>query len=124
MADYNRIESTSFAPGRGAEVRGIRLADGRHDYPFAEIHRAFLNHQVLFFKEQLEIAPQLDIEIGKCFGPLHAEPTALTMASPPNKSNPRSVSAGRKRCDVPRQPLRHRSRNLGISGRRNEKADG
>jgi hypothetical protein len=49
----------------------------------------------------LEIAPQVDIEIGKRFGPLHAQPTALTMAGPPNKSNPRSVSAGWKRCDVP-----------------------
>ncbi len=101
MADYNRMEATSFAPGRGAEVRGIRLANGLHDYQFAEIHRAYLNHQVLFFKEQLEIAPQVDIEIGKRFGPLHAQPTALTMAGPPKKSNPRSVSAGWKRCDVP-----------------------
>ena len=44
MADYNRIEVTSFAPGLGAEVRGIRLPDGRHDHRFAKIHRAYLNH--------------------------------------------------------------------------------
>jgi len=81
--NYTLIEVKSFAPNLGAEIRGVRLADGVDDAQFAEIHRAFLDHQVLFFKDQDEIPPAAHIEFGKRFGQLHMHPAAPTMAGFP-----------------------------------------
>lgn len=77
--DYNEIDVRPFAPHLGAEVRGVVLADGVSESQFRELHRAFLTHQVLFFKDQAEIAPDKHIEFGRMFGELHAHPAAPTM---------------------------------------------
>ena len=44
------------------------------DSQFNEIHQAFLQYQVLFFREQKEIPPEQQVIFGKRFGPLHAHP--------------------------------------------------
>lgn len=80
---YRRIEVTRFAPALGAEVRGITLSDGLDPETFAEVHRAFLEHQVLFFKNQREIPPGVHVGIGKLFGELHVHPAAPQMAGHP-----------------------------------------
>jgi taurine dioxygenase len=77
--DFKLITVTPFAPNLGAEIRGVQLANGVSDAEFAEIHRAFLRHQVLFFKDQDEIPPAQHISFGKGFGPLHFHPAAPTM---------------------------------------------
>ena len=81
--NYSHIDVTPFAPNLGAEIRGIQIADGVTDEQFDEIHHAFLAHQVLFFKDQKEIAPEVHVDFGKRFGPLHAHPAAPTMAGHP-----------------------------------------
>ena len=53
-------------PGR--EVRGIDLANGLDDESYREVRAAFLQFGVLFFKEQSEIAPAVQIAIGRMFG--------------------------------------------------------
>ena len=83
VRQYEEIEVRKFAPHLGAEIRGVRLADGVSDRQFAEIHRAFVDHQVLFFKDQSEIPPDKHIAFGKRFGELHAHPAAPTMAGFP-----------------------------------------
>jgi alpha-ketoglutarate-dependent taurine dioxygenase len=80
---YRRIDVRRFAPALGAEVRGIQLADGLDDATFREIHRAFLEHQVLFFKEQREIPPAVHVAVGRRFGELHVHPAAPSMAGFP-----------------------------------------
>lgn len=72
-----------FAPALGAEVRGIRLADGIDEQTYREIRHAFLEHQVLFFKDQDEIPPAVQVAIGKTFGELHFHPAAPKMAGYP-----------------------------------------
>jgi taurine dioxygenase len=67
----------------GAEVRGVDLAGGLDAATHAEVRRALLAHQVLFFKEQTEIAPRVQVEIGKMFGELHVHPAAPQMEGYP-----------------------------------------
>jgi taurine dioxygenase len=83
LEGYRRIEVSRFAPALGAEVRGIALADGLDAESYAEIRRALLEHQVLFFKEQREIPPDVHVGIGKLFGELHYHPAAPQMAGHP-----------------------------------------
>jgi taurine dioxygenase len=83
LPGYRHIEVTPFAPALGAEVRGIDLAAGLDDAAYAEVRRAFLDHQVLFFKEQREIPPSVQVDIGKLFGELHYHPAAPGMKGHP-----------------------------------------
>ena len=80
---FRRIRVRRFAPALGAEVRGVQLADGLDEETYLEIRAAFLEHQVLFFKEQREIPPAVHVAIGKTFGELHFHPAAPTMAGHP-----------------------------------------
>jgi taurine dioxygenase len=48
-----------------------------------EILTAFHDHQVLFFKDQKEISPEMQVIFGQRFGELHAHPAAPTMAGHP-----------------------------------------
>ncbi|HVY63995.1 MAG TPA: TauD/TfdA family dioxygenase [Gammaproteobacteria bacterium] len=80
---YRRIEVRRFAPALGAEVRGVQLADGIDAATYREIRRAFLEHQVLFFKEQREIPPAVQVAIGRMFGELHFHPAAPSMPGHP-----------------------------------------
>ena len=63
------MEINRFSPAVGAEIRGIDLSRGLTDEEFKEVHKAFMDHQVLFFREQKEIPPEVHVEIGKRSGP-------------------------------------------------------
>jgi taurine dioxygenase len=78
QADYGILEVTPLTPAIGADVRGIDLAAGIDEQAFAEIRRAFLQHQVLFFREQSRLAPERQIAFGRRFGELHQHPAAPT----------------------------------------------
>jgi alpha-ketoglutarate-dependent taurine dioxygenase len=78
-SQYELIDVRRYEPALGAEVRGITLADGIDDDTYREIRRALLEHQVLFFKEQREIPPDVQVAIGKRFGELHFHPAAPQM---------------------------------------------
>ena len=81
--EYANIEVTPFAPNLGAEIRGIDLSGPITTEQFDDIHSAFLDYQVLMFKDQNEIPPERHIEFGKRFGPLHSHPAAPTMEGYP-----------------------------------------
>ena len=80
---YQHIEARPFAPNLGAEIYGVDLAKPVSDAQFDDIKQAFLDYQVLFFKDQAEIPPELHVAFGKRFGGLHAHPAAPTMAGHP-----------------------------------------
>jgi len=71
------------SPRLGAEIRGVDLSSGLDAETYAAVRRAFLEHQVLFFRDQLEIPPDTQVAIGKMFGELHFHPAAPTMAGHP-----------------------------------------
>ncbi|MEM6310614.1 MAG: TauD/TfdA family dioxygenase [Pseudomonadota bacterium] len=81
--EFKLIQAKPFAPNLGAEVYGVDLSRPVPDDQFAEINAAFLQYQVLFFKDQKEIPPEEHVTFGKRFGPLHTHPAAPTMVGHP-----------------------------------------
>ena len=80
---FKHIVAKPFVPNLGAEITGVDLSQEISEAEFSEIEAAFLAYQVLFFKDQKEIPPQVHIDLGKRFGPLHSHPAAPTMAGYP-----------------------------------------
>jgi len=64
-------------------VRGIDLSRGIDSAATATIRAALLEHGVLFFKEQREIPPDVQVQIGRQFGTLHMHPAAPQMPGHP-----------------------------------------
>jgi taurine dioxygenase len=60
-------------------VRGVDLATGLDERTYREVRDAFLRFGVLFFKEQSEIPPAVQVAIGRMFGELHVHPAAPQM---------------------------------------------
>ena len=81
--NYKFISVKPFAPNLGAEIYGVDLSKPISEAQFADIFQAFLDHQVLFFKNQKEIPPDIHVSFGKRFGELHAHPAAPTMKGYP-----------------------------------------
>ena len=70
---YERI-SVAPVPGvLGADVDGVDLGTGLDDQVVEEIHRAFLDHHVLFFRNQ-ELTPEAQMAFGRRFGELGTHP--------------------------------------------------
>ena len=57
----NSIEITPLSPAIGAEIRGVDLREPLSNRQFDEIHNAFAEHQVLFFRGQEELAPEAQV---------------------------------------------------------------
>jgi len=72
----NTIDVRAYAPALGAEVRGVDLASGLTPVTYEDVRAALLRFGVLFFKDQSEIAPAVQVAIGKMFGDLHVHPAA------------------------------------------------
>ncbi len=71
-ADYSRIKVEPASGALGAEVSGVNLA-ALEDETFEEIHRAWLEHQVLFFRDQ-RITPADQTAFAERFGELATYP--------------------------------------------------
>ncbi len=69
---YRQIEVHPLSGALGAEVRGVDLAEV-DDASFAEIHRAWLDHLVLFFRDQ-ELSSEAQMAFARRLGPLHVHP--------------------------------------------------
>ena len=68
----NTIEVKPIAGALGAELHGIDLANMSDD-DFADMHDAFLDHQVVFFRDQ-KLTPAEQIGVAKRFGEIHLHP--------------------------------------------------
>lgn len=70
---YRTIEVEPIAGSIGAEIHGVDLSRELNQETFAEIHRAFLEHLVVFFRDQhLSIEQQMGF--ARRFGPLMVDP--------------------------------------------------
>ncbi|MFQ5773444.1 MAG: TauD/TfdA dioxygenase family protein [Kiloniellaceae bacterium] len=72
---YDRIEVRPIARALGAEVHGVDLSAPLADAVFAEIHRAFLEHLVIFFRDQ-DLTPDRQVAFARRFGPIGTYPFA------------------------------------------------
>ena len=70
---YDTISVTPVTPRIGADVEGVELAKPLSNRQVEELHQALVEHQVLFFRNQI-----LDVEshkrVGRYFGELHIHP--------------------------------------------------
>src|SRR5262245_56960999 len=72
MASYRRIKVKPVAGALGAEIEGANL--GRvDDETFREIEAAWLEHLVIFFRDQA-ITPEQQIAFARRFGTIHHHP--------------------------------------------------
>ena len=63
------IATRPLSKALGAEILGIDLARRMDDQTFAAIHRAFLDHAIILFRDQ-HITPEQHIEFSRRFGDL------------------------------------------------------
>ena len=73
--EYQLITVEPLTPRIGAFVRGVNLAADLSDEMFNEIHYAWMEHLVLFFRDQ-NISNQQHLTLGSRFGDLHVHPAA------------------------------------------------
>ena len=67
------IEIKPLAGSLGAEIHGVDLSKPLDDQTFDKIHQAWLDHIVIFFRDQ-NITPEQHIAFGRRFGELHIHP--------------------------------------------------
>ena len=65
---YKHIEVKPIAGALGAEIHGVNLAS-IDDEIFAEVHSAFLDHLVIFFRDQ-DITPDQQVAFSARFAPI------------------------------------------------------
>ncbi len=70
---HRRITVTPLAGALGAEIAGVDLTEDLDDETLREIHQAFLDHLVIFFRDQA-LTPEQQIAFGERFGTLHIHP--------------------------------------------------
>src|SRR5580704_10987559 len=67
---YQAFEARRIAGALGAEIRGVDLSAPLADSVIAEIRRALLDHQVIFFHDQ-HLTPEQQLAFGRRFGTLN-----------------------------------------------------
>jgi len=67
---YQAFEAHRIAGALGAEISGVDLAAPLADSVIAEIRRALLDHQVIFFHDQ-HLTPEQQLAFGRRFGTLN-----------------------------------------------------
>lgn len=75
MAD---LDIRKMAGALGAEILGVDLSKDLDEGTFAAIHHAFLEHQVIFFRDQ-DLTPEQHKRFGRRFGPLNIHPYVTGM---------------------------------------------
>ena len=76
--DYRHIEVKPVAGALGAEIEGVDLAAPLDDETFAEIRQTFLDHLVIFFRDQ-KVTPDQHKAFGRRFGTLNIHPYVKAM---------------------------------------------
>ena len=72
------ITVTKVAGALGAEIGGVDLSAALDDATIAAIRAAFVEHQVIFFRDQT-LTPDQQLAFGRRFGPLNIHPYVAGM---------------------------------------------
>ena len=78
----SQIKVRKVAGALGAEIAGVDLSGALDDKVIADIRAAFVEHQVIFFRDQT-LSPVQQIAFGRRFGPLNIHPYVSGMANHP-----------------------------------------
>ncbi len=68
-----QIEVVPISGALGAEIRGVDLSEPLDEDTFAGVKQAFLDHQVIFFRDQ-DLSPERQKAFGTRFGSLNVHP--------------------------------------------------
>lgn len=79
---YQTIDVTPVAGAMGAEIAGVDLTGDLSNQAFDEIHRAFLEHHAIFFRDQ-DLTPQQQVAFGSRFGKPNIYPFVTGLADAP-----------------------------------------
>lgn len=77
-----KLEVRRLAGALGAEIAGVNLAGDLTSETVTQIRRAFVEHQVVFFRDQ-KLTPAQQVQLGRKFGPLNVHPYVAGMAEHP-----------------------------------------
>ena len=72
---YQTINVDPLTASIGAVISGVDLGENLSDRVVAEIHAAWLQHLVIFFRDQ-QLTPEQHMALGQRFGELHIHPAA------------------------------------------------
>ncbi|MBT5810243.1 MAG: taurine dioxygenase [Rhodospirillaceae bacterium] len=79
---YQTIDVTPISGAMGAEVAGVDLSGDLSNAVFDDIHQAFLDHQLLMFRDQA-ITPQQQVGFARRFGGVDIYPFMKGLAETP-----------------------------------------
>jgi len=79
---YKTIDVKPVSGALGAEIFGADLGADLDNETFDDIHQAFLDHQVIFFRDQ-NLTPEKHKEFGRRFGSLNIHPYVKGMDGHP-----------------------------------------
>lgn len=79
---YCHMEVRKVTPVIGAEINGVDLSRNLSDPVLEELHRAFTENLVIFFRDQT-LTPEQQISFGRLFGELHTHPAAPGLSDYP-----------------------------------------
>jgi len=77
-----KLDVRRVAGALGAEIAGVDLAQDLADETVRQIRQAFVEHQVIFFRDQ-RLTPAQQVALGRRFGPLNIHPYVAGMADHP-----------------------------------------
>ena len=80
---YARIDVKRIAGALGAEIFGVDLSKPLDDETFAELHRAWLEHQVIAIRGQ-DITPDQHVAFAERWGKIHRHPFNKPMEGYPD----------------------------------------
>lgn len=78
----NKVNVKPVSGALGAEIEGVDLSKDLDNETFNTIHQAFLDHQVIFFRDQ-NISPDQQKAFGRRFGSLNVHPYVQGMEGHP-----------------------------------------
>ena len=73
QVDFQSIAVQPVSGTIGAEIHGVDLSQHLNDSVLAEIHRALLEHCVIFFRDQ-SLSPAEQLRFARRFGDIHLHP--------------------------------------------------
>ena len=77
------LDITPIAGALGAEISGVDLSGEISNAAFDEIHQAFLDHHVIFFRGQSGLTPEAQKRFARRFGTLNTHPYVKGMEGHP-----------------------------------------
>ena len=77
------IDIRPIAGSLGAEIHGVDLTADLSNAAFDRIHQAFLDHHVIFFRDQTDLTPDQQKAFARRFGSLNTHPYVEGMADHP-----------------------------------------